>query len=195
MRKCPKCGSKRIAPISYGLPVLNEEMERRLNNEELFLGGCCISDADPKYHCFECGKNVGSPPILMSKRGKEDYRKIITSIRFYDGGYFGGFDEVLIKRTRKGIIVDARPSLQEMKEPRCGMLSEQGWEKLLNRLYCRLFLHEWKKEYNDWDVLDGEQWELEIRMTGGRVRNYGGSNAFPPYWNELKRTFKPFFDT
>ena len=73
-------------------------------------------------------------------------------------------------------------------------LTEKEWTKLLDRLYCKLYLHEWKKQYNDWTVMDGEQWELEIRMTEGRVRNYSGSNAFPPYWNELKRTFRPFFE-
>ena len=44
-----------------------------------------------------------------------------------------------------------------------------------------------------WNVLDGEQWELEIRLTGRRVRNYSGSNAFPAYWDELKRTFQLYF--
>ena len=67
------------------------------------------------------------------------------------------------------------------------------WMRLLDRLYCKLYLHEWKKRYDDPCVLDGEQWELEIKLTGGRVRNYSGSNAFPPYWAELKTAFRPFF--
>lgn len=195
MKKCPKCGSKRIAPILYGMPAFDEEMERKLNNEELFLGGCCIGDADPEYHCFQCGKDVGTPPILISKRGKEDYRKIVTAIRFSDGRFFSGYDEVLIKRTPKGVVADARPSFQRLGMEARRELTEKEWAKLLGRLYCKLYLHEWKKQYNDWTVMDGEQWELEIRMTEGRVRNYSGSNAFPPYWNELKRTFRPFFET
>ena len=39
---------------------------------------------------------------------------------------------------------------------------------------------------------DGEQWELSIRLTGGRQRNYHGSNAYPPYWEALIKQFKPF---
>ena len=40
MRKCPKCGSRRVAPILYGMPAFNEEVEQKLNEEKLYLGGC-----------------------------------------------------------------------------------------------------------------------------------------------------------
>ena len=59
MTRCPKCGGRKIAPILYGMPVFDEEMERRINNQELYLGGCCVSDSDPLFHCFECGKDFG----------------------------------------------------------------------------------------------------------------------------------------
>lgn len=61
MVRCPKCGSRKIAPILYGMPVSDEEMEERINNQELYLGGCCVSDLDPQFHCFECGKDFGKP--------------------------------------------------------------------------------------------------------------------------------------
>ncbi len=61
MTRCPKCGSKKIAPILYGMPVFDEEMQRKVNNQELYLGGCCVSDSDPQFHCFGCGKDFGKP--------------------------------------------------------------------------------------------------------------------------------------
>ncbi len=193
MKKCPKCGSRKIAPILYGMPVYDEEMEQKINHQELYLGGCCVTENNPQFHCFDCGKDVGSAPILISKRGEEDYRKIVTSIRFSDGGFFGGYNELLIKKCRTGIIADARPDFRNADAPVRRTISENEWMKLLDKLYCKLFLHEWKKQFNDWSILDGEQWELEIRMTNNRVRNYSGSNAFPPYWNELLRIIRPFF--
>ena len=48
MKKCPKCGSTRIAPILYGMPAFDEEMARQLDNEELYLGGCKICGIDPE---------------------------------------------------------------------------------------------------------------------------------------------------
>jgi hypothetical protein len=54
---------------------------------------------------------------------------------------------------------------------------------------------EWKKQYYpDGVIMDGEQWELEIRLTGRRARKYYGSNAFPAYWEELFETFRPYFE-
>lgn len=61
MIRCPKCGSQKIAPILYGMPAYDEEMERQLNEQELYLGGCCVSDNDPQFHCFGCGNNFGKP--------------------------------------------------------------------------------------------------------------------------------------
>lgn len=191
--KCPKCGSKHTAPILYGLPEFDTEMERKLDNDELYLGGCCVTDYDPTYHCFSCNKDIASPPILQSKRGIEDYRKIVTSIRFSDGGFFSGYVEILIKKRNGKIVLDIRPDFNNPEGYFQREVQKKEWEKLLDRLYCKLHLHEWKKNYFDPCVLDGEQWELEIKLTNGRVRNYGGSNAFPPYWRELKSTFRPFF--
>ena len=57
--KCPKCGSRKIALILYGMPEYDEEMEQKINNQELYLGGCCISDTNPLFHCFGCGKDFG----------------------------------------------------------------------------------------------------------------------------------------
>ena len=55
-----------------------------------------------------------------------------------------------------------------------------------------MYLHEWKKTFYDPDVLDGEQWELKIRLTGNRRRNYEGNNAYPPYWTELTKLFREY---
>ena len=191
--KCPKCGSKRVAPILYGMPAYDEELERKINSEEVYLGGCIISGSDPQYHCFGCGKDIGSPPVFLSLRGEEDYREIVTSIRFSDGGFFSGHREIWIGKKADKIMVEVRSASQE---PAVFMQREakpSEWARLLDRLYCKVYLHEWKKRYIDPDVLDGEQWELEVKLTGGRVRNYCGSNAFPPYWAELNTAFRPFF--
>ena len=58
MSNCPLCGSNRIAPILYGKPLFNKELERQLKEEKVWLGGCCLTGADPMYHCFGRGENV-----------------------------------------------------------------------------------------------------------------------------------------
>lgn len=52
--KCPKCGSRRMATILYGLPLFNEELDESLRRGEVTLGGCCITGSDPDKECHDC---------------------------------------------------------------------------------------------------------------------------------------------
>jgi len=53
MKKCPKCSSsKGVIRIVYGMPgfdLQQEELEGKI-----ILGGCCVTDDDPNWHCKEC---------------------------------------------------------------------------------------------------------------------------------------------
>ena len=62
-RKCPKCGTNRIASYLYGMPDMNEKMERNIDAGRVVIGGCCIGDDDPRWQCVECGANIYSEPL------------------------------------------------------------------------------------------------------------------------------------
>lgn len=186
--KCPRCGSRDSARILYGMPVFCEELEEKLNNKKIFLGGCCIPPDKPKYHCNSCNKDFAKPPMLLSKKGSEDYRMIVTSIKFSESCFFNGFSEIRMKQTKKGIFRDGCIADSKQRE-----MTPEEWLKVLDTLYSKLFIHEWKKCFVDPDVVDGTQWELEIHLTGGRKRVYYGRNAYPPLWKELKSVFRPYF--
>ena len=49
LHKCPECGSIRIADILYGLPVWSQKLDEDLKVGKLVLGGCCITEDDPKW--------------------------------------------------------------------------------------------------------------------------------------------------
>lgn len=72
--KCPECGSNNIAEIPWGLPAFTEELQKKLDEKKVVLGGCCISDDDPKYECNECKHRFGQSGFaeearkLMEKR-------------------------------------------------------------------------------------------------------------------------------
>ena len=70
MKKCPKCGGKHIAPILYGYPVFDEELEQKLDRQELVLGGCKITGCDPQFHCFDCGRDIGKPRSCSANTGR-----------------------------------------------------------------------------------------------------------------------------
>ncbi len=55
-RKCSSCGAKPVATILYGYPAFSAELEEKLQSGAIVLGGCCITDDDPKWACSHCGQ-------------------------------------------------------------------------------------------------------------------------------------------
>lgn len=49
---CPVCGSARVVDIVYGLP--GPELLEFAEAGHVWLGGCCVSEADPDWCCLDC---------------------------------------------------------------------------------------------------------------------------------------------
>jgi len=56
-RKCPECGSTRIAEIFYGFPDF-EAIKDDLESKRITLGGCCLTDDDPSWRCLACETDI-----------------------------------------------------------------------------------------------------------------------------------------
>ena len=192
--KCHKCGSNRVGRIQYGMPAFDEALERKIREEKIYLGGCCISGNDPKWHCFACKKNFGKPAVIREKEAVVPYAEAITSISFECGGFFGGYQMVTMAKSDKGIFVSAIANSYEDHEGIQRKATDREWSGVIKKLYEELCIHEWKRKYVDNDILDGTQWSLRIKLTGGRERHYYGSNEFPILWDELTAVFKPFLE-
>ena len=55
---CPSCGARPMATIRYGLQQLTPELAEELESGRVTLGGCCVSDDDPRWECSECGRLI-----------------------------------------------------------------------------------------------------------------------------------------
>ena len=51
--QCPNCKSKKVIPITYGLPP--NKMVKLSYEGKIKLGGCCVTENDPDYFCKDCG--------------------------------------------------------------------------------------------------------------------------------------------
>ncbi|PAU66803.1 hypothetical protein [Bifidobacterium criceti] len=53
---CPRCGSRNIANIMYGMPVSDAELQRELDEGKVVLGGCEVEGIYPlpRYQCNDC---------------------------------------------------------------------------------------------------------------------------------------------
>ena len=177
-RKCPRCGSSDVIEIPQTLPE--------------------VTGNDPTAHCNACGMDFGKPPFLRRRKGqpedepRELYPDVVTGITFSEGGYFGGTDLLEI-RTKDGVHIFDYARFPDVIEPYFGVIPDAKWKRIMKSLFYRLCIHEWKKRYDSPDtVLDGTQWELELRLTKGRHYTISGSNAFPPLYKSLVRVFKPY---
>ena len=56
---CPHCGSTDTSRIWYGLPKMTKKDLRKLDNNEIHLGGCCIFDDSPSHYCYTCERDFG----------------------------------------------------------------------------------------------------------------------------------------
>ena len=56
---CPNCGKSSVAEIFWGYPGNIESMEAAIDRKEIVLGGCCVTDHDPKWECNDCGYRWG----------------------------------------------------------------------------------------------------------------------------------------
>ena len=56
---CPKCNSKNIAKIQYGLPIWTDEFQGLLDCGKIVLGGCILAPENRRYKCNSCKQHFG----------------------------------------------------------------------------------------------------------------------------------------
>lgn len=57
VKKCPQCQSHKVISIMYGMPTM--EAFEEAEEGKLIIGGCCIDQDSPSYHCQACGHEFG----------------------------------------------------------------------------------------------------------------------------------------
>ena len=55
---CPECNKKWVAEILWGYPDM-KIIEEKLEKKEIVLGGCIVTDHDPKWECNNCHHQWG----------------------------------------------------------------------------------------------------------------------------------------
>jgi len=57
--KCPNCKSEKFALILWGYLDLDKEMQNAVDNKKIVIGGCMVTDHDPKWECTACSHRCG----------------------------------------------------------------------------------------------------------------------------------------
>lgn len=122
-------------------------------------------------------------------------RDMLTSIKFSIGGWSSKRTCITITKNTTGAEAKIAKG-PGYYNPTCEtkQITLEKWQKIVDGLYDRAHLNEWKEEYKPEKicVLDGIQWELELKLDDGRVCKYCGSNAYPSYWEKFLKLFEVF---
>lgn len=199
--RCPYCGSTDTAKYIYGYTSENESLLKKIEEgkailvehpqKPVFVNGRFFHKG-PGRHCNTCRLNFARPPVLWSstRRSGRDYRALTQSITFYEGSCFYGYDEITVTKNEEGAVIHIDKPFLSFDKEKGIQITHEKWEEILDTLYCRLYVHEWNRSYDDPRILDGTQWPLKIQLTDSRSIEIFGSNAYPPYYDELKALFR-----
>lgn len=177
-RICPRCGSKKTAKILYGMPAMSPELQEQLDQGEVVLGGCCITNCDPVYYCNKCKKDFGAPTAELEADAISFYFKI--------GGFFGDNYMIMLIKSDNGAAVNFSagtgylPEEPAVKEE----LSSDEWQAFIHKVF-HCYIADRKKRYVDPHVVDGTQWELEVNFINSKPLKIYGSNKYPVHWDKF----------
>ena len=51
---CPQCNKDDVALIFWGYPGNMDNIKKEIEKKEIVLGGCIVTDHDPKWECNRC---------------------------------------------------------------------------------------------------------------------------------------------
>ncbi len=81
---CPNCNSTNFAEIFWGYPGDMKEIQDALDKKEIVLGGCIVTDHDPKWECNDCNHRWGHRDEDDDKIDSFDYDQGYNLDEVYD---------------------------------------------------------------------------------------------------------------
>ncbi|MDF2427975.1 MAG: hypothetical protein OPY07_01850 [Nitrosopumilus sp.] len=83
--KCPNCNKEWIAEILWGYPADIESVKVELERKDIILGGCLVTEHDPKWECNDCHHRWGyADHNDENKADSFDYDKGFNIKEVYD---------------------------------------------------------------------------------------------------------------
>ena len=196
--KCPRCSSTNTIPIIYGYPSNEAHIKAEAGKNE--LGGCMFSPESPKRRCKNCDVAFGgnnydwfamafldlsfSSLWGTGKRYVIDFEhQVFRCIRTK-----GSFAPSLCSEADITLAKSMDELILEYQEIPIGC---EDWSNVTDKLE-RLYLADWANTSNNPDILDGEQWQLDIQFSDQKLKTWTGSNACPPYFKDLMKLVDSF---
>lgn len=152
-----------------------------------------MTNSPEGYHDMEGkGKSAdGGGKNELSRREKrirsfEDSIPFIDQIEFSYGGFLYGYEKrkIIISEENVSLHVDYIWHFSEDQKP--FVRNFPGMKKYFLEAFASLHIGKWEDNYCNYQVLDGDSWDLAISFSKDhRVVKKSGSNAYPDNFDEF----------
>lgn len=133
----------------------------------------------------------------------KDTEKPIIFFKFFFGSFFGSSYYLLINFDVKYMQygVSDHGGFFPLKDNSAGILEPDNFtvkstdadEELLDGFMQSVKdcgIKSWEEAYNNPNILDGVQWNIEMQQKGSNKTTISGYNAYPPEWSRFMRAVK-----
>lgn len=157
---CPKCKSKDVVQILYGMP--SYEAIQAYERKEVILGGCLVTNNDPDYGCLCCNHRWSVKDFEMG-----DIVKIRIWVRENGPCLYSEIKKIAYNVFRDGKIVRydyIGPSRKAVKKAENVISPDKVTEvcrNLINHMHSNII-----EETHP--VCDGSSYEVQIKYIDGR---------------------------
>lgn len=157
---CPKCKSKDVVEILYGMP--SYEAIEAYERKEVILGGCLVTDNDPDYGCLCCNHRWSVKDFEV-----EDILKIRIWVRENGPCLNSEMKKTAYNVFRDGKIVrydyvgQSRKAIKKIENTISPEAVTEVCSKLINHMYSDII-----EETHP--VCDGSSYEVQIKYIDGR---------------------------
>lgn len=116
-----------------------------------------------------------------------DYIHFAVLFHFSCGGFFGGYDEMTVKKEKDHAVLIVSPSMfREGKvDDSTKELTISEWNEFISDVFSKYHIDDWSEEYINHGILDGTQWSVKVTLDDGSELEHYGSNDFPPNWRSF----------
>ncbi|WP_053942601.1 hypothetical protein [Kallipyga gabonensis] len=135
-----------------------------------------------------------NPGLNGRKKGIQSFEEsipFIKEIKFTYGEWFVGYETRKITFKGEDLFLDVDYSYVFQNEVKPFTQEFPGMKKDFFEALTALHVGEWEERYDNWNVLDGYSWSLEICFSNGhKAVEKGGSNDYPDNFDDFYQLLK-----
>jgi len=99
--------------------------------------------------------------------------------KFFPNEYFG----LEIKQDKSYIKYIDNKNNRKIRNPQVKEINARYTSEFISKFFG--IINGWNKQYVDNNIIDGIEWQLQIKFKDGTVQKYKGKNAFPENFSKL----------